>query len=71
MSNCWFIVSVDIDGGVRIVKRSPDADQYFDDPENSVEYAVCEATGDKPAGIYKMSLDIDLLYELPDFKKEE
>jgi hypothetical protein len=69
--DCWVIVSVDQNGEVRILKRSAYADNFFDDPEESIDYITAEATTGEPAGIYKMTLDVSMVYKLPDYKDDE
>ena len=60
----WFVACVDEDREVRIMKRSKDANDWVDDPDAFVEYALSEFTRGKPAGVYKVMLSAELMHEI-------
>lgn len=60
----WYIACVDEDHEVKIMKRSKNADDYVDDPDEFVEYALTEFSRGKPAGVYKITISAELLHEI-------
>ena len=64
-ADCWFVASIDEDNDVRLLKRSSRADDYIDDSAMFVEDAVQKMTENMPDGVYRLSVNLELLYELP------
>ena len=56
-NDCWLIASIDEHSDVKILKRSPQADDYLEDSDEFMEYTLGEMARDMPAGVFKLKIE--------------